>query len=163
VDLACTPQAATAHVAQSQYAQIGRMPTNTQWGVPMCLSVQPGGKRTCALVSTPSMDIALGATCPTSIMPNAGGLGYYRFALEDTGWTALIRAAPTLSAAEQLALVHNVTAAFHAGQTSAATLLTAMAFTAPTASFALLEADRKMLHKLRASVLPQDQSAYRAF
>lgn len=163
LSVTCTPQAATAHIVQSQYTQIGRMPTNKRWEVPMCLLVQPGAKKTCELVSAASVDVALGTVCPTSVMPNEGGGGYYRFAVEEKAWMPLIQASPAMSPADQLTLVHNVNAAFHAGNATAADLLAAIAFTAPSASFDLLEADRVILHKLRATVLPADQTAYRAF
>ncbi|MBI3678383.1 MAG: M1 family metallopeptidase [Proteobacteria bacterium] len=163
VSVTCTPQTATAHVTQSLYAPIGRIAPNRTWHVPMCLSVQPGGAKTCQLISDASADVALGSKCPTSVMPNAGGGGYYRFALEDKAWTPLIQSAPSMTAADQLTLVNDANAALHAGQTSAANLFSAIAFTAPTAKFDLIDAERKMLHKLRASVLPGDLAAYRAF
>jgi alanyl aminopeptidase len=163
VSVTCTPQAVIAHVSQTLYTPIGRPTETRQWGVPMCFEGAPGNTRVCQLVSTPSADIALGNACPTALMPNAGGVGYYRFALEEKAWTPLIQSAPRLDAADQLALVHNVNAALHADQTNANNLFAAMTFTAPTAKFDLIDAERKMLHKLRASVLSGDLTAYRAF
>jgi hypothetical protein len=48
-------------------------------------------------------------------MPNAGGAGYYRFRLSDSGWDQLIAAAGTLSGREGLALADSLWADFAAG------------------------------------------------
>jgi alanyl aminopeptidase len=56
-------------------------------------------------------------------MPNADGTGYYRFALDEAGWQALIDDAPNLAAAEALVLVDSLDAAFRADRVYAATYL----------------------------------------
>jgi alanyl aminopeptidase len=59
-------------------------------------------------------------------MPNADGTGYYRFALDEAGWQALIENAQNLAAAEALVLADSLDAAFRAGRVSAATYLSGM-------------------------------------
>ncbi len=96
--------------------------------------------------------------------PNPGGSGYYRYALDDKGWQALIAAAPKLAPADQLTLVHNARDALAAGETGAATFFAAISATAPSAQFDLLDDTRKMLADIRRTVLtPKELPAYRAF
>jgi alanyl aminopeptidase len=60
-------------------------------------------------------------------MPNADGTGYYRFALDEAGWQALIEDSADLAAAEALVLVDSLDAAFRADRVSAATYLSGLA------------------------------------
>jgi len=60
-------------------------------------------------------------------MPNADGTGYYRFAMDEAGWQALIESTPDLAAAEALVLADSLDAAFRADRVSATTYLSGMA------------------------------------
>jgi biotin operon repressor len=57
------------------------------------------------------------------IMPNAGGAGYYRFALDDTEWQSLIASAATLPPGEALAATDSLWAGFDAGDVPARLLV----------------------------------------
>jgi alanyl aminopeptidase len=59
-------------------------------------------------------------------MPNADGAGYYRFALDEAGWLALIENTSELAAAEALVLADSLDAAFRANRVSAETYLTGL-------------------------------------
>jgi alanyl aminopeptidase len=161
--LQCAPNAASVGVAQSMYVPLGRIAPQRSWKVPMCLATATGAK-TCKLIDAGSTSVALGAVCPAYVLPNTDGKGYYRFAMDEKGWAALMSAAPTLSPADQLTLFANVDAAVHAGQASAADLFVVIAAVAPNAQWDLVAAIRESLHNLRQKILAnEDLASYQAF
>jgi alanyl aminopeptidase len=162
IALACEDGKSIAHVTQSMYTRIGLAPKHRQWNVPMCF--EAGGKKVCKLIDTQTATVPLGGACNETVMPNADGKGYYRFAFDEAGWRALIDASPKLNAADQVTLFYNVYAAMRAGQASATDFFDATAKLAPVAKWDLLDAMRAKLHELRLSLLaPADMAAYRAF
>jgi alanyl aminopeptidase len=161
--LQCAPNATSVGVAQSMSAPLGRTAPQRSWKVPMCLS-SSAGARTCQLIDAGSATVALGATCPSYVLPNSEGKGYYRFTMDEKGWAGLINAAPTLSPADQLTLFANVDAAVHAGQASAADLFAVISAVAPTAQWDVIAAIRESLHNLRQKILAnEDLNSYQAF
>ena len=116
-------------VSQSRYAPLGSAldPASGSWNIPMCISYLDGDseKSSCTLLSETEQAISLDAdSCPARVHPNADGAGYYRFSMDDAGWSALIDAASDLAAAEALVLVDSLDAAFRAGTVSAETYVT---------------------------------------
>ncbi len=155
-------ETASLSVVQSMYAQIGRMVPDRQWQVPMCVS-GPGVANQCRIVAR-TADIALGRSCPATVMPNALGKGYYRFAYDAKDWQGLIAAAPQLDPADQRVIFANVNAALHAGHATAADLVALTAQLAPTAKWDLLNAIADTFHELRTRILAEeDVAAYRRF
>jgi alanyl aminopeptidase len=121
-------EAPRVSLRQSRYAPLGSTidATAQSWRIPVCIAHD--GSQTCAMLSRPEQTIALAAdSCPTSIHPNADGAGYYRFALDDAGWTALAADAAALSPSEALAAVDSLDAAFGAGASSADSYVAGMA------------------------------------
>lgn len=119
-------------VSQSRYAPLGSsIETDaSRWHIPMCVSYVAGGesKSTCTLLSEHEQSIKLDAnSCPTRLMPNADGAGYYRFSMDDSGWSHLIADASNLAAAEALVLADSLDAAFRAGEVSAKTYVEGIA------------------------------------
>jgi len=161
--LQCASNGASVGVAQTMYVPLGRTAPQRSWKIPMCLST-PTNARSCQLIDAGSATVSLGATCPFYVVPNAEGKGYYRYTMDEKGWAALIKTAPTLSPADQLALFANVDAALHAGQASAADLLAVISAVAPTAQWDLIAAFRDSLHNLRQKILAnEDMNSYQAF
>ena len=118
-------------VQQTRYAPLGSSidPDAGEWQVPFCVAFDDGGERKsrCTLITERKQTMELDANaCPTSLMPNADGTGYYRFALDEAGWQALIDAAAELPAAEALVLADSLDAAFRAEHVSADTYLSGM-------------------------------------
>jgi hypothetical protein len=103
-------------VVQSRYARLGTVPTETRWGIPLC--VRQGSERACTLMDGKETTIAVKGT--GALMPNAGGTGYYRFELPKGDWDALIAEADRLSGNEALALSDSLKASFLAGRASVA-------------------------------------------
>jgi alanyl aminopeptidase len=159
----CANGSATAHVREATYRPIGiRMPEG-HWHVPMC--IEADGRRTCALAGLSPAQISLGGKCPANIFPNASGAGYYRFALPNPKWQALLQNGATLSADEQLTLFHNVNAGLRAGQLSAAGFYGLIETIAPAGGWELLYSDHRdtfdltdALHDLRVTGVLSQQA-----
>jgi alanyl aminopeptidase len=146
-------------VTQAMYAQIGRTVPHRQWSVPMCVS-GPDMKGQCRIVRDKAK-LMLGGTCPAYVMPNAQGRGYYRFTYDAEGWSALIKAAPAMSPADQLTLFANLDAALHADRATPADLLAFVRAVAPNAQWDLIGAIADMFHGWRDHLLAaKDIPAY---
>jgi hypothetical protein len=108
-------------LSQKPYTMLGTPPSATQWTVPVCYRV--GETRNCALLDKASIGVP--ATGAGAIMPNAGGTGYYRFALSPDDWKTLIATMPGLAPGEALAATDSLWAGFRAGDVPASTLIAA--------------------------------------
>lgn len=115
-------------VRQSRYAPLGSAieTESSEWLVPMCVSYAGAGGTTseCTMLREPEQRIPLEAgECPSRLMPNADGAGYYRFALDESWWQGLIDEASDLPATEALAMADSLDAGFRAGKVGAKTYL----------------------------------------
>jgi alanyl aminopeptidase len=159
----CDAASAFAHVTQAPFAPIGGTAVSRQWQVPMCLS-GAGSETICRLVDRKAADVLLGSSCPETLLPNVGGKGYYRFALDDTGWQKLIAAAPKAPPAEQITLLHNLYAGLRAGRASAADLFATMRALGPVARWDVLDAIDTTLKNLRnQAISDQNLPAFQTF
>jgi aminopeptidase N len=109
-----TENAKDISLAQTRYRPLGvAAPATAQtWQIPLCLA--RGASRTCSLMQGASSTIPL-FPGKAALMPNAGGAGYYRFRLSNSGWDQLIAEAGTLPGREALALADSLWADFAAG------------------------------------------------
>jgi len=98
-------------VTQAPYAMLGSTPAPRLWTIPFCYTV--GGARHCVLLDRQAT--MLPSPGDGEIMPNAGGTGYYRFAMPGEDWTRLIARSATLPPGEALAAVDSLWAQFRAG------------------------------------------------
>jgi len=116
--LTCQGGTTKLSVAQSRYFQAGDTNAAGQrWNIPMCVAFGLGPQRDqmCVIVKESETQIALeSAGCPTWVMPNADGAGYFRFELDDAGWNDLARNAALLTEKEVLSLLDSLDAAFMA-------------------------------------------------
>jgi alanyl aminopeptidase len=122
----------TLEVRQTRYAPLGSSidPASGEWQVPFCVAFNDGDERksSCTLITEREQTMELDSnSCPSSIMPNADGAGYYRFAMDEAGWQALIENMANLAAAEALVLADSLDAAFRSGRVSAETYVSGMA------------------------------------
>ncbi len=121
-ELKCTKSGAKLNISQSRYALAGEpgdapRPEQT-WQIPMCVVYGDGSQRkqVCEIVPERSASIDLKAEqCPAWVMPNADGAGYFRFALNNKDWDALIANASQLTEKEVLSALDSLDAAFTAG------------------------------------------------
>lgn len=114
-------------LAQSRYRPLGATyAVESSWKTPFCFSTYDGEtpQRLCALIEGPHARLALPAPV-TTVMPNADGAGYYRFAMNAEAMQRLVDMAADLPDTEALALVDSLGAAFRAGQLPFADLLEA--------------------------------------
>ncbi|TPW08265.1 MAG: putative M1 family peptidase, partial [Alphaproteobacteria bacterium] len=129
VDVRVTCDANTppqARIAQTTFEPIGVSLENRTWNIPVCVNaygLTGGPARSCAILSEPTGTMLLNGACPAFVAPNAGGSGYYRFSLDERGWTALVAAFRRLSPGEQIATLDSLHASFSAGRVASTLLL----------------------------------------
>lgn len=114
-------------VRQNRYRPLGSpIEGDSLWRIPLGVAYDTGGERkvTRKLVSAAEDIVVLDAdACPSNLIPNADGAGYYRFSLDQAGWAELAAHAASMSAREALAYADSLEAAFRAGEASAETLI----------------------------------------
>jgi alanyl aminopeptidase len=118
-------------VSQSRYAPLGSSiePESSQWLIPMCVSYDTdnGRQSTCAMLRESRQTIELDTdVCPSQLLPNADGAGYYRFTMQQSWMDGLVEGASGLSASEALVLADSLDASFRAGTVSAESLVAGM-------------------------------------
>ena len=120
------------NLSQRRYAPLGSAidADAGQWQVPVCITFSDAGdiRSSCSFMAEKTASIVIEAdSCPTWVHPNADGAGYYRFAMDDAGWQALVDNATSLSASEALVLADSLDAALRAGAVSAENYVAGMA------------------------------------
>jgi len=105
--------------SQQRFAYFGTNAPAEQWIIPLC--IRQGDARNCTLLDKPSAPVVANGT--GTLVPNAGGWGYYRFDLDPADWDSLIAAAPTLPTGEALAVDDSLWASFYAGKANTAQLV----------------------------------------
>ncbi|WP_115719019.1 M1 family metallopeptidase [Gallaecimonas mangrovi] len=101
-------------LSQSRYLPLGsKGDPHRTWLLPFCYSSD--GNRHCEMLTGMNTAISLPA-CPTSLLPNADGAGYYRFSVEH--WQPLISSLSSLTRAEALAVLDSFNAALADGSLS---------------------------------------------
>lgn len=120
-DLDCSGESPKVTLTQTRYLPAGSPATGERsWQIPVCIRHGGDGRRdepssTCGVLSEAEGSIALEGECPDWIHPNADGIGYYRWSLDDEGLAALRTGGLRhLSTTEKLSLVDSLTAAFAA-------------------------------------------------
>ncbi|MEM9571237.1 MAG: M1 family metallopeptidase [Pseudomonadota bacterium] len=108
--------------SQQRYHPVGSRLTemeDPQWTIPVCykLGYEDRVERQCMMLDSPGWehlihDRGSEESCPDWIMPNAGGVGYYRVTRAEDEWQKLGLAFDRLDAGEKLALLDSVGADF---------------------------------------------------
>jgi len=113
---------------QSRYKALGSPieDTGKLWNIPVC--VRSNNASQCVMMTQAQQTLLLADTnCPQWVLPNAGGNGYYRWALDEAAWAALIEDFELLTPVEALSAIDSAFAAFEAGEFDAANLLDVVA------------------------------------
>jgi hypothetical protein len=123
---------AQLELTQTRYAPLGAGMTRGQrWTIPTCINFYGtlGARKTCTMIAGASATMAIphdiGAV--TAVMPNADGAGYYRFAMDDREYAALLEGADRLTDREAMMLADSVNGGFEAGEVSLQKMLDAAA------------------------------------
>ncbi|MFN4023352.1 MAG: M1 family metallopeptidase [Hyphomonas sp.] len=113
-------------VYQSRYAPLGSQidRQSASWQVPFSARLVTGETSETGqwMISGAGHDIKTD-TCPDYVMPNAGGTGYWRSALDDTYAARLADNFSALTDGEQMVYVDSLIAGFEAGRVSGEALL----------------------------------------
>jgi alanyl aminopeptidase len=130
--LDCAGATPVIELAQSRYLPLGSAASrDATWHIPVCVrygTADGDTVRRCERITTASARMTLTeAQCPAWVMPNAAGSGYYRIALDDAGWNALLERLAALDESEARTLQGSLSAAFRSGDASAATLIDSFA------------------------------------
>ena len=115
--LECSAKGNAISIRQSRYRLKTARGANEQtWKIPLCVAYGTGTQRekVCQIVEEKRSSIAL-KSCPTWIMPNADGAGYYRFALDRASWKKLTTSADALNDKEVLAVLDSLDASVDTG------------------------------------------------
>jgi len=115
-----------ARFDQDRYAPIGSRLHDMQtpeWTIPMCVKIgsADGVQRRCFMLDSGGQEDLIQEgdvtqACPRWIMPNADGVGYFRFSLDFEAWQSLGRAFDEFEAGEKLAILDSAGAEFAAGR-----------------------------------------------
>lgn len=156
--LECGAEGAVLDVSQSRYLPVGSKgdPRRT-WQLPLCVryGTAEGVGKDCALLTSASTRIPLKADgCPTFVMPNADGAGYYRFALDAAGWQSLLANFDQLNELEALLAADSLSAAYQANRLSTDAWLAAVATLATSKYPSVVMTPGQNLVRLRDYLAP---------
>lgn len=127
IQVSCqSPSAGTIRIGQRRYAPLGSdiRPDSSKWHIPLSARIghETGATYTEWMVPPEGADIRI-EPCPEYVMPNAGGSGYWRYALDEASARKLAAHYQDLSPGEQMVYLDSLIAGFEAGTTDADTLL----------------------------------------
>jgi alanyl aminopeptidase len=115
-------------LSQSRYLPVGSTGDRARtWQLPLCARYAVGGAthESCTLLDATQGSLALEG-CPDWLVPNASGVGYYRWSLAAKDLAKLRRAWNQLSPRERLSTVDSLRAGFEGGRTRAEDLFAAL-------------------------------------
>ncbi len=128
-----------------------------QWSIPVCVrEVTKGRHRSCTMLTQRATAVTAPGQCGATLMPNADGTGYYRFAMANADWQKLAINAVRLSPTEQLALLHSLRAAFRAGEADAKTYLAALKTVGTGSTWDTVALAGVFLNELRGELLTKN-------
>ncbi|MET0546451.1 MAG: M1 family aminopeptidase, partial [Caulobacterales bacterium] len=113
---------------QARYAPLGsKITVGEPWIIPACVAGMSdrGRQETCVLLDRLEQNTPV-PTCPKAVIPNVGGVGYYRLALNSENAEALLGMRGAMSPGEILSLTESLDAAYRSGTLDGATYLKGM-------------------------------------
>lgn len=118
VDWHCKNNTLAISLAQERYLPVGStLSGQQQWAIPVCLRLVGGDRESlCRTINGPQLAFEHTVShCPTAVMPNHKGHGYYRWSLTPERWRNLLGQMSALSPAEKFSAANNLAAEFRAG------------------------------------------------
>lgn len=147
----CNDGKASLAITQTRYRPLGsEIDPDQTWGVPFCFgawSVDKKREDHCELLDSKETMLAL-ETCPSAILPNVGGAGYYHFTFVDNGFDELLTRFLKLPEAEQLATYSSIEAAFRAGEIGLKKMMKAVRLAAASSAWDVQLAPIPLLEEL---------------
>lgn len=152
-------------VYQSRYAPLGSNidRQSASWQVPFSARFVTGDASEVKqwMISGAGHDIHTD-TCPDYVMPNAGGTGYWRFALDGGSAARLAENFSELTAGEQMVYVDSLIAGFEAGRVNGETLLAGLEASTAGAAAAISQSFAQ-IRAWHARLGEEDQAAFSAW
>ena len=114
---------------QARFLPLGSTAEHRErWRIPVCARAGAGTTthESCTLLEGETGTLPLDGACPEWVMPNAGGVGYYRWSLPAKELAGLAQHWSQLTARERLSFAYNVRAAMASGTLPAADGLRAL-------------------------------------
>ena len=104
----------TLILKQTRYRPLGIDAAAPQlWRIPVCLT-WGGAHRTCSMLDKLSRSLSVPQT-QSVLIPDIEGTGYYRFHMDESGWSEALSVAPKLSPRAALSMADSLWADFEAG------------------------------------------------
>ncbi|WP_299075024.1 M1 family metallopeptidase [uncultured Paraglaciecola sp.] len=120
LDYQCSELGNTVTLKQSRYLPLGaRSSSEQQWTLPVCMTLinDEQQQQACFLLDKAQHEMTLESDfCPTAVMPNAGGKGYYRWSMAKDKQQRLIANLDKFSGAEKYSIASNLAAEYRAGR-----------------------------------------------
>ncbi|MDQ3228477.1 MAG: ERAP1-like C-terminal domain-containing protein, partial [Pseudomonadota bacterium] len=131
IDVECGAGKPALVLQQQRYLPIGSTASaNQTWGIPLSVRYADGGQireeKGIITGQQARFELKQAQGCPTWVMPNAHGAGYYRFALAPKWQGSLSNAFAQLDEREQRVYADSVTSAYGAGALTPSQLLAAL-------------------------------------
>ncbi|SHF91828.1 alanyl aminopeptidase [Microbulbifer donghaiensis] len=149
--------AAKLLVRQSRYKPLGSpiVDADQHWSIPFCFSSGEDTQQ-CQMLTSVKQEVAIpGGACPSWVMPNAQGSGYYRWSLAEDQWQALTERFAKFSPTEQLSIIDSAFAAFEAGKLPESELLEVIEQSAKADKRQVVVAPLRYLQKYRQHYLAE--------
>lgn len=164
VELACAAGGPKLRLAQRRYVPTGSSadPKRT-WKLPMCVAWEAGGVRghDCTVLDGERAELALSAkSCPTWVLPNEGGIGYYRTRPAGKLLDRLLANAGKLTLPERVGLIGDVNALVASGDVDIKVALAMMDKLAKDRSRHLVDASIELIARLEEMVTPKLEENY---
>ncbi|MFY0572263.1 M1 family metallopeptidase [Archangium lansingense] len=166
--LDCSGKVPVVRLSQSRFLPLGSSgDAKQEWKVPLCVRYGSGkvSGRACTVLEGESAELPLpeAKACPTWVLPNADGAGYFRTALDTQMLGRLLSTeSRQLSRAERVALIGDVQALVNAGAMPAADALGLVPGLAGEKDRQVFQASLELLNMLRPSLLSESRHADRA-
>jgi alanyl aminopeptidase len=143
-------------LTQRRYVLVGEAADERTWQIPVC--ARWDGGTVCTLMTQARAELELDtASCPAWIVPNAGGVGYYRSAPDAKLLAGLIKNVGRLTLAERVALIGDMTALVRAGTLPAGEALAALPALRPADDRFVAAEASSLLHMVRQSMVSAPQ------
>jgi puromycin-sensitive aminopeptidase len=164
-ELSCNGSSHELRLRAQAWHPIGapRPATVQQWTLPVCLRTGATDVRCTELSSGTPVQLP-GSNCPKFVYANAAQTGYYRVAMGEDGWRAVLGALPALSALERAGVISNLWAQVRAGDLDVRFILQALArFDADDDHLVLLELTEVLRRMQLTIVADEDLGLFRQY